>query len=145
MRQSPLAERALAPSALISAKDIAAYDRVRAHVTAELDRLQSLEEDWDGEGGIATDPAAASKALEIVDLVVERVIERGIRWVMPGISPTGDGGVDMSWDVSDANVYLIIYANEVVVVSTPAGALPTREVDSPGDAAEKVVAALASA
>lgn len=114
-------------------------------VLERIDACSRLSRDWDGEGGVATTRRAAALAGEVVRRAANRARESRLEWHPPGVVPTGEGGVDLTWHVGNRRAFLVIRAapeGSVVAVTREAEGRAVRQVVSPARASEIAVWAI---
>src|SRR2546425_290119 len=87
----------------------------RPDVTEALDRIdycRRLPGNWDGESGLPISEEVASRATELLTRVAERAGVVGLQRSNPAIAPNPDGALELSWEIGDRWVLLVIGAGQ---------------------------------
>lgn len=116
-----------------------------AEAMSEIDACASLEQDWDGENSVPATLEAAEAAKDIIRSIADSAIAGSPARGRPSIGAMGDGGIVLSWAADGRQAMLVVGQDRsrgIVCVTEIPGQPPIREVESVGDAAQKVVAIL---
>jgi hypothetical protein len=123
------------------------FERLRENgsldVVLDLTTLSRLEEDWDGDGGIAVSEAARDLAVMLVVKTLLEAREARLGWLRPTASTTGDGGVELLWRSPAKELLVVIDAepatDSLVTVTRSSDASAERVVTTTADAVTQVV------
>lgn len=108
-----------------------------------VDRARTQGADWDDEEGRAVPFVTAKRAKDLLIDAASRAEAVGKSWASPAVSATPEGGIHLSWLVSDNRVALTISApyQHTVCVSKLRGGASRRELLSDYGAVERVLQA----
>ena len=84
----------------------------------QIEHILSLDEDFDGEGGIPPGRETVDRALRYIPIIKQRLLEeKGVELEeIPYIDPVADGGIDLHWKTQKYELLL-----NVPVEDKPAG------------------------
>jgi hypothetical protein len=74
----------------------------------QLERLANLEENWDSYGGRPVSPRAVWRSVELIVRILESNADA------PSIVPTSEGGIQLEWHPTEADLELIIHPDGTV-------------------------------
>lgn len=139
----PTSEGAARAVRMTLGRPSAAPDVATVATLREIEELRGLTPGWDGEGAAVPSDEVISAARNAVELVFRFGSER---WRPPNVSPTSEGGVQLSWEVESRWAMLAFQPNQSSVeCSWQEDEQPPRyQVESGGDAVERALWALGS-
>jgi hypothetical protein len=110
----------------------------------EIEALQRLPVNWDGEDALPVSEEVASRAKELLRPLAGQAHDRGLVWRRPSVAPAQDGGLDLSWEVDGRWALLMLHPGEpgIECVTQTSGAPPRRRLESAGDALQAALWAL---
>jgi hypothetical protein len=73
-----------------------------------IDRCRGLQSDWDGEGALPITEDVADRATTLLSRAAEEASRLGLQWENPAIAPSPDGALELSWEVEDRWVMLVV-------------------------------------
>lgn len=114
---------------------------------SKVDQAQIQGADWDDEEGQAIPLDAAAKAKDFLITTARRSEHLGKAWESPAVSATPDGGIHLSWLVSQNRVSLTFRAfqGQIVCVSKFLGGAAKRELLPATEAVSRVLKAFDAA